>query len=106
MNPNSLANLRPSVKGMTNNPLGNYTGTRHRDAEVRKWTSVESEFENPITKQKERMTVRDAMILSMIGAVIIKQNVQAYNALTDDEFGKLTDKIDAQGNIKIEIEYV
>lgn len=88
MNPNSLANLKMFEKGKSGNPKGNHTGTQHRDAVIRKWTSVESEFPNPITKKKERMTVRDAMTLAMIGAVIIEKNVSAFRALNEEEFGK------------------
>ncbi len=86
--PNSLANLNLWEKGKSPNPLGNHLGTKHRDAEVRKWTSVESEFNNPITKTKARMSVRDAMTLAMIGAVLLEKNVTAYKALNEEEFGK------------------
>jgi hypothetical protein len=76
-NPKSLANLKPFENGNRANPKGNHTKTLHRDAHVRRWTSVESDFSNPVTKQKERMTVRDAMTLAMIGAVILEKNVGA-----------------------------
>lgn len=106
MNPNSLANLKLWQKGESANPLGNHTGTPHRDAHVRRWTSVESDFSNPVTKEKERMTVRDAMTLAMIGAVIVEKNVGAYKALNEEEFGKPKEEVGFSGNLKIEIEYV
>jgi hypothetical protein len=97
-NPNSLANLKPFLKGQSGNPKGAEIGTRHRDSEVRKWTSVESEFTNPVTKQKERMTVRDAMTLSMIGAVILEKNVGAFKALNEEEYGKAAQPVDVTSN--------
>ncbi len=99
-NPNSLANLKPFAKGISGNPKGAETGTRHRDSEVRKWTTVESEFSNPITKQKERMSVRDAMTLAMIGAVILEKNVGAFKALNEEEFGKTVQAVDVTSNGK------
>ncbi len=92
MHPNSLANLNRFTAGESGNPSGNHTGTKHRSTIVKKWIEVESEFKNPISKTTQRMTVEDAMTLAMIGAVIAKQNVQAYNALKDEVYGKLTDK--------------
>lgn len=95
MSEKSLANLKPFKKGESGNPQGMEVGTKQRSTIVKKWTEIQGEFQNPITKQAEKMTVEDAMALSMIDQVITKGNVQAYNSIQDEIYGKLADKLDA-----------
>ncbi len=101
MNPKSLANLKLWEKGESANPKGNHTGTPHRSTSVKKWTTVESEFPNPIAKQQERMSVRDAMTLAMIGEVLLNKSVAAYKALNEEEFGKTAQDVNLSGNLTI-----
>jgi hypothetical protein len=104
--PNSRKNLE---KGMAKagepslNPEGRPEGSKNRATIVKKWVEVEGDFKNPISKAAERMTVEDAMVLAMIGAVLTKQNVQAYNAIKDEIYGKLTDSFKHEGDLNFNV---
>jgi len=73
---------------------GRPAGAKSRSTVVKKWLEVLIDFKNPTTKQTEKMTVEDAMALSMISQVITKGNVAAYNSLKDELYGKLKEKVE------------
>jgi hypothetical protein len=93
-NPNSRRNLKMFSSENQPESNGRPEGSRSRSTIAKKWLEVESDFKNPMTKQTEKMSVEDAMTLSMISAVLTKQNVQAYNALKDEVYGKINDTLD------------
>jgi hypothetical protein len=93
-NPNSRKNLKMFSTENQPESNGRPEGSRSRSTIAKKWLEVESDFKNPMTKQTEKMSVEDAMTLSMISAVLTKQNVQAYNALKDEVYGKINDTLD------------
>lgn len=95
-NPKSLANLKPSRPGMTNNPNGNLNHTKHRSTTLKKWADVKLEIVNPITKKKEKATVEDEVVLSWIREAR-KGNMQAINAFFDTLYGKIADKTELTG---------
>lgn len=88
--------LNPPSKGDPSpNPNGRPKGSLNRSTILRKYLSAFMKGKNPITGEEENLTVEDRMALSMIGQVIFKGNVQAYNSVNDNVYGKLTEKLES-----------
>lgn len=95
-NPNSKKNLKPFEPGQSGNPTGNPPGYKQRATILRKWADVNVDIVNPITKEKEKATVEDEVILSLIRESR-KGNVPAIKEFLDTLYGKITDKTEVTG---------
>jgi hypothetical protein len=92
-------NLKPFKKGQSGNPNGRPKGSRNRSTIVREILSVIMLGENPITGKKEKLTIEEQMIFSMISQVIHKGNVHAWNSIKDDAYGKNKESVEMSGDI-------
>lgn len=72
---------------------GRPKGSRNRSTVIREFLEANTREKNPYTN--EEMTVLQKMTLSII-AKAMKGDVMAYNALMDNTFGKLKDKIEVE----------
>lgn len=82
--------LHPGDNGNGGRPKG----VRNRSTVLKEFLEATLKTKNPITGEQENLTVEQRMALSMIAQVLTKGNVQAWNSIKDDVYGKLTDKID------------
>ena len=88
--------LNPPSKGDPSpNPNGRPKGVRNRSTVLREFLEATLKTKNPITGLEETLTVEQRMALSMIAQVLTKGNVQAWNSIKDDVYGKITDKIES-----------
>lgn len=76
----------PFPKGVSGNPAGKPKGTLNRSTIVKQALLA--------IQAGEHQTVFDKMTAKLIENVIAKGDVQAYNALADSAFGKITDKVE------------
>jgi len=94
--------------GQSGNPNGRPKGVRNRSTVLREFLEATLKTKNPITGLEETLTVEQRMALSMIAQVLTKGNVQAWNSIKDDVYGKIKETIDhtTKGKeIKAEIIY-
>ena len=82
-------------KGQSGNPNGRPKGLRNRSTVLKEFLEATLKTKNPITGKDEDLTVEQRMALSMIAQVLTKGNVQAWNSIKDDVYGKITDKIES-----------
>lgn len=101
-NPKSKANLKPFIKGQSGNPSGPAPGYKQRGSVLRKWADTSVDIVNPITKNKERGTVEDEVVLSWLREAR-KGNMVAIKEFLDTLYGKLTDKqeMEVKGEVMI-----
>ncbi len=81
-------NLTPYQKGQSGNPAGKPKGAKNRSSLAKKWLTATEKARNPITQEIEDLTQEDIMMLSMIKAVRVNQDVKAFEMLMDMRFGK------------------
>lgn len=72
---------------------GRPKGSRNRSTIVGKWLEAVESFQNPITKEFEKLSQEDIITLAQIKAAR-KGETKAYNALMDSRFGKAMQPID------------
>lgn len=81
-------------KGESGNPNGRPKGALNTKTILNKFLSlVKEDVKNPITKERENMTVAEIMNLSII-AKAIKGDIKAYREILDRLEGKVQQKID------------
>ena len=83
-------NLVSFPKGVSGNPNGRPKGTKNRSTLVRELLEMESTFDNPLTKQSEKLSYVEQIIIAQI-AEARKGNVQAFKELMDSAYGKIKD---------------
>jgi len=88
---------KPWEKGASGNPNGRPEGAKSRSTVLKKWLSAELDLINPITRDKERGTVEDEVILALVTKAR-KGDVGAIKEVLDTMYGKLTDKIQIDVN--------
>jgi len=91
-NPPKHSQFKP---GISPNPSGRPRGVRNRSTVLKEFLEATLKTKNPITGLEETLTVEQRMALSMIAQVLTKGNVQAWNSIKDDVYGKITDKIES-----------
>lgn len=84
-------------KGESGNPKGRPKGSLNRATIVKKWLQTETEFTNPVTGKKERMTLEDSITLSQL-AQAGKGNTSAYKALLDSAYGAPKQELETSGS--------
>lgn len=85
---------------------GRPLGSKSRSTILRKWLEAELDIVNPITKDKERGTVEDEVILALITKAR-KGDVSALKEVLDTMYGKLSDKteLSSAGPIVLKVVY-
>jgi len=89
INPNSLANLKPFVKGISGNPGGKSENRlpMHRGTIAKKWLAAIEKGKDPISGELLYLSQEDIGTLSLIKKMR-SGDVSAYNALMDSAYGK------------------
>jgi hypothetical protein len=93
---------RPQKGDPSPNPNGRPKGTRNRATIVKEFLDVITAGKNPLSGEDENLSVEQRMTLAMIGQVINKGNVQAYNAILDNRYGKQKDSVSVESPIILE----
>jgi hypothetical protein len=75
---------------------GRPEGAKNRATILTKWLTAELDIVNPITKDKERGTVEDEVMLALITKAR-KGDVTAIKEVLDTMYGKLSDKTEVGG---------
>jgi len=93
------ATLRPKPFTKENQPAnrGRKEGSKNRSTILKKWLLAELDITNPITKDKQRGTVEDEVILALVTKAR-KGDVIAIKEVLDTMYGKLTDKVQVDVN--------
>ena len=99
-NPNSKKNLKLFEPGESGNPAGKVPGTKDRSTTLRKWATVALDVVNPITKEKEKGTVEDEVILGLIRSARTG-NVPAVREFLDTLYGKIPDKSEIDLGVRL-----
>lgn len=98
--------LKPQQKGEpSHNPNGKPKGIRNRSTVLREFLEATLKTKNPISGQEEVLTVEQRMALSMIAQVLTKGNVQAWNSIKDDVYGKLKDRVVSDNHTEIIVSF-
>ena len=101
-----LKNLHPQKAGEpSHNPNGRPKGSRNRSTVLREFMEATLKTKNPITGKDEYLTVEQRMALSMIAQVLNKGNVQAWNSIKDDVYGKLKDRVVSDNHTEIIVSF-
>lgn len=97
---------KPFKKGQSGNPKGRPEGAKSRSTILNKWLSVNTDIFNPITKDKERGTVEDEVVLALVTKAR-KGDVPAIREILDTMYGKLTEKqeLGVNGPITVKVVY-
>ena len=101
LHPNSLANLRPSTKGMTNNPNGRTEGSRNLSTLLREMLAmiapdeiVNSKFVREFCRNKRSITNADALTARLISEGLLKGEAWAIKEILDRTEGKAMLSVD------------
>lgn len=81
---------------------GRKKGSKNRSTLLKKWLSVKLELTNPVTREKQKGTVEDEVILALITKAR-KGDVAAIKEIQDSMYGKLTDKTEHSGSIETHV---
>jgi hypothetical protein len=71
-------------------------GIPNRSTVLKKWLTAKTKIINPITKDQERGTVEDEVVLALITKAVMG-DVPAIREILDTMYGKLTDKQEQLG---------
>lgn len=81
-------------------------GIPNRATLLKKWTGVKLDLVNPITKDKERGTVEDEIILALVRKARTG-DVAAIKEVQDSLYGKIVEKRETDLTVnKIEVEFI
>lgn len=87
---------------------GRPEGSKSRSTILKKWLTAELDIVNPITKDKQRGTVEDEVMLALVTKAR-RGDVPAIKEILDTMYGKLTDKTELAGKdgdpISIKVTY-
>jgi hypothetical protein len=88
---------KPFSKDYQPKKNGRPEGSKSRSTILKKWLLAELDIVNPITKDKQRGTVEDEVMLALITKAR-KGDVTAIKEVLDTMYGKLTDKVQIDAN--------
>lgn len=91
-------NLKPFKKGESGNPQGRKPGALSLKTYIKKWLAAEEEFKNPITKEMQRLTQYDIIVIQQI-AKARKGDTRAFEALLDRVEGKPKQSIEMETDL-------
>ena len=88
------ATLRPKPFTSENQPegRGRPKGSKNRSTILKKWLTAELDIVNPITKDKQRGTVEDEVMLALITQAR-KGDIGAIKEVLDTMYGKLASNV-------------
>ena len=81
-------------KGESGNPAGKKKGTKNRSTIIKEILAIVSKEVNEETGQEEWQSNEYRMVQAIVRKAIEKQDVQAFNAIYDNLYGKLKDTVD------------
>ena len=82
------------TKGQSGNPIGRPKGSKNRSTIIKEILSLLVKTDNPQTGESEWRTNEYLMVQSMVEKAIKKGDVQAFNTLYDNLYGRLKDTVD------------
>lgn len=99
--PNSRANLKQFRPGESGNPSGKPEGTKDRATVYRPLLDMVIEVADPTVKGATKwVTLYEAMALGQIQSAM-KGNTRAWQEIQDSLHGKLTDKTEHSGEVRL-----
>lgn len=85
------------LAGSHGKETGRPKGSRNRSTIAREFLETVMKARNPISGKDENLTIEQRMTLSIIGQVLSKGNVQAYNSILDNAYGKQKETLEVEG---------
>ena len=79
--------------GQSGNPNGRPKGSPNRSTIAKKWLETKIDLNNPITGEKQKLTLEEAITLAQIQEAQ-DGSTKAYNALMDSAHGKAPQSVD------------
>lgn len=101
MNPENIEPHKFKPGDPSPNPSGRPKGSRNRATIVREWLESTESIKNPISGERQTLDQQDIIVLALIKEAR-KGNVAAFKELMDSAHGKVTEKIEQSGGIKIQ----
>jgi hypothetical protein len=91
-------NLKPKPFTSENQPpnRGRKKGVPNRATVLKRWASVKLELTNPVTKEKQKGTVEDEVVLALISKAR-KGDVPAIREFLDSLYGKAAQPLTGEG---------
>lgn len=93
MNDGNLKSWKP---GQSGNPKGKPKGAKNRSTVIKKWADAKLELVNPVTKEKQKGTVEDEVVLALISKAR-KGDVPAIREFLDSLYGKAAQPLTGEG---------
>lgn len=93
-NPRAIDNLKPIKKGEVRNPKGRPPGIPNTKTRLKKFLEILQEIDNPITGEKEVLSVAEQMDLKQILKATKEGDQKSYQLLLDRLEGKPKESID------------
>lgn len=82
-NPQNITHIKP---GEVRNPKGRGKGVPNRATLFKKWLSAKEDFKNPITREVQRLSQEDIVILAIL-AKARKGDLKCAEFLLDGKYG-------------------
>lgn len=81
-------------KGQSGNPTGRIEGIKNRSTIAKIWLECVTEWTNPLTGEKQMLTLEDQITLAQIKEARDNGSSIAYKNIMDSRFGAVQQKID------------
>lgn len=83
---------------------GRPVGSKSRSTVLKKWLLAELDIVNPITKDKQRGTVEDEVMLALVTKAR-RGDVTAIKEILDTMYGRVKEQQEITGDVKINVTY-
>jgi hypothetical protein len=93
INPKSLDNLQPPIKGEVRNPNGRPKGIPNAKTRYLRLLTLTEKIKNPVTGELEEFSIMEQLDMQMI-AKARKGDLNAYKEIMDRLEGKAQQKVD------------
>jgi len=80
---------------------GRPAGSKNRSTVAKKWLETVTEWDNPITGKKEKLSLEDQITLAQIKAAREDGTPQAYKVVMDSRYGAPKQEIEHSGEVEI-----
>ena len=87
-------NLIPAKKGEIRNKYGKKKGTKNFKTILEKFLKIKTELKNPLTNEIKKMSIQEAVILSLLDKAINKKDTKAIELIIERMDGKLKETVD------------
>lgn len=81
-------------QGQSGNPNGRPQGVRNRSTIAKMWLETVTEWTNPLTGEKQMLSLEDQITLAQIKEARDSGSATAYKNIMDSRFGAVQQKID------------